>query len=241
LLSDIDQHRWWILGGFTVAMVFQWVWLIDCIRVAKRDRAYSMPLFCTFFWFAHDTGCVARFHDWFVTYDHRYLKCFWFGLLTAAVLEVVFMAQVVKYGRDELLPQLSTANFVTVLVLVQAASSLTWELLKTFGGDPLYQASPALTMVSYPLLGAALLLRRKSPLGQSTLMWSTFTGMTVFWFITAGVFFGEPFRSWQYLGAGTVVAVGGIVMTYLVSGRSRLFLSPGLSEPAPRPRAAELT
>jgi hypothetical protein len=222
LLSEIDAHRWWILGGFAVAMIFQWVWLIECIRVAKRDRAYSMPLFCTFFWFAHDTGCVARFHDWFVTYDHWYLKCFWFGLLTAAALEVAFFAQVIRYGREELAPELSPRLFVLGLVVVQIAASTTWELLKSFGGDPLYQASPALTMVSYPLLGAALLLRRGSSLGQSVLMWSSFTGMSLFWFVTAGIFYGEPFRSWQYLGAGAVAVLGGSAMTYQLSGRSTL-------------------
>ena len=56
LLSLIDHNKWWILGGFGIVMIFQWIWLIECVRVARRDRAYSMPLFLTFFWFAHDTG-----------------------------------------------------------------------------------------------------------------------------------------------------------------------------------------
>lgn len=61
-------------------MIFQSVWLIECVRVARRERVYSMPLFCTFFWFAHDTGCVVRFNDWFNVYDHWFMKLFWVGL-----------------------------------------------------------------------------------------------------------------------------------------------------------------
>src|SRR5262245_52139611 len=150
LLALIDQNKWLILAGFGVMMVFQWVWLIDCIRVAKKDRAYSMPLFLTFFWFAHDSGCVARFHDWFFVYDHRYLKCFWAGLLTAVIIELIFFSQVIKYGKDELVPGISTRNFVLGLVAFQLAASVTWEYFKFVMADPLYQASPTITLISYP-------------------------------------------------------------------------------------------
>jgi hypothetical protein len=223
LLSRIDEHRWLILSAFAVAMIFQWIWLIDCVRVGRRDRAYSMPLFCTFFWFAHDTGCVARFNEWFNTYDHWYLKCFWLGLLTAAVLELIFFAQVLRYGRAELLPMLGQRAFAGVLVLGVVVSAVTWELLKELLGDPLYQASPALAMLSYPIFGAALMFRRRSAIGQSVTMWANFTAMTVCWFIASAIWFGGGFRSWQYLGAGVVAALGGAVMTYLVSSRSELF------------------
>ena len=223
LLDQIDRDKWWILAGFGIAMVFQWIWLIECVRVARRDLAYSMPLFCTFYWFAHDTGCVARFHDWFVTYDHWYLKCFWFGLLTAALLELVFFAQVIKYGRDELAPGFSLRAFVAGLIALQIAASVAWELLKQILDDPLYQGSVAPTMVSYVAFGFALMLRRRSTIGQNTTMWWSFTGMCVFWFLTVGTWYGEGFRSWQYLATGGVAIAGGIAMTYLVSDRSRLF------------------
>jgi hypothetical protein len=232
LLDQIDHNTWWILAGFGVAMTFQWIWLIECVRVAKRDSAYSMPLFCTFYWFAHDTGCVARFHDWFVTYDHWYLKCFWFGLLTAAVLELVFFAQVIKYGHDELAAGFSTRTFVLGLIAFQIAASVTWELLKHIIDDPLYQASVAPTMVSYVVFGFALMLRRRSTIGQNTTMWWSFTGMCAFWFLTVGLWYGEGFRSWQYLATGALVIAGGLAMTYLVSDRSAVF-----PRRPPRPRA----
>jgi uncharacterized membrane protein len=223
LLSLIDQDRWWILGGFGVAMIFQWLWLIECVRVAKRDRAYSMPLFCTFFWFAHDTGCVARFNDWFNVYDHWFAKLFWLGLLTAVILELIFFSQVIKYGKNELVSGISTSNFVLGLIAFQIAATVTWEYLKYVMDDPLYQASPTLTMISYPLFGAALLLRRRSTIGQNVTMWWTFTAMSVVWFVTIWTWYGASFRSWQVIAGGIVAIVGGAVMTYLVSDRSTWF------------------
>jgi hypothetical protein len=223
LLALIDQNKWWILGGFGIAMTFQWIWLIECVRVARRDRVYSMPLFCTFYWFAHDTGCVARFHEWFFVYDHWYLKFFWFGLLTAAILELIFFSQVIKYGKDELVPGISTRNFVLGLIVFQLAATVTWEYFKSVMHDPLYQLSPAPTMVSYVVFGAALMLRRRSTIGQNVTMWWTFTGMTVFWFLTAWIWYGETFRTWQSFASGIVAICGGVAMTYLISGRSKWF------------------
>jgi hypothetical protein len=235
LLSQIDHNTWWILAGFGVAMTFQWIWLIECVRVAKRDGAYSMPLFCTFYWFAHDTGCVARFHAWFVTYDHWYLKCFWFGLLTAALLELVFFAQVIKYGRHELAGGFSRRAFVVGLMAFQIVASVAWELVKQILDDPHYQASVAPTMVSYVAFGFTLMLRRRSTIGQNTTMWWSFSGMCAFWFVTTGTCFGEGFRSWQYLATGAVTIAGGLAMTYLVSDRSAVFTR---RPPRPRTRPA---
>lgn len=223
LLGLIDQNKWWILGGFAIAMIFQWIWLIECVRVAKRDKVYSMPLFCTFFWFAHDTGCVARFYDWFVVYDHWYLKCFWFGLLTAAILELIFFAQVVKYGKDELIPGISTTAFVMGLVAFQIAASVTWEYFKYVMDDPIYQFTTTPTVISYSLFGAALMFRRRSTIGQNVTMWWTFTAMTVFWYATAWTFYGEAARSWQCIAAGIVAITGGVIMTVVISGKTPWF------------------
>jgi hypothetical protein len=223
LLGLIDQNKWWILAGFGIAMVFQWIWLIECVRVARRDRAYSMPLFLTFFWFAHDTGCVARFNEWFNVYDHWFLKLFWLGLLTAVILELIFFSQVIKYGKDELVPGISTAGFVVGLVVFQIATSTAWEYLKYVMGDPLYQTSPTVTLISYPFFGAALMFRRRSTVGQNVTMWWTFTAMSVAWQATIWTCYGPSFRSWQMIAGGIVAIAGGVVMTYLVSDRSTWF------------------
>jgi hypothetical protein len=237
LLGQIDANAAWILGGFAIAMVCQTVWLVECIRLARRQRVYTMPLFCTFFWFAHDTGCVARFHEWFFVYDHWFMKCFWVGLLTAVILELVFFYQVVRYGRDEILPGISTRTFVVGLVVVQLASSATWELFKYIVNDPLYQFSPLLTQISYPFFGAAMLLRRRSAMGQNVIMWGGYSVMAVVWVVTTGLWYGPAFRTWQYFGGGAVAILGGVVMTYLVSSRSPLAARATAGTPARVPAA----
>ncbi|HEY1970564.1 MAG TPA: hypothetical protein VGH89_21605 [Pseudonocardia sp.] len=216
LLRRIDQNAGWILMAFAFAMVFQTVWLVECFRLARRQRVYTMPLFCTFFWFAHDTGYVARFHEWFFVYDHWFLKCFWVGLLSAVVLELLFFSQVVKYGRQEIASGISTRAFIIGLVLVQVGSSATWELFKYLANDPLYQFAPLLTQIAYPLFGLAMLLRRRSALGQNVTMWVAFTGMTIVWNITTAVWYGPAFRALPYLLGGAVAVVGGLLMIYAI-------------------------
>lgn len=231
LLARIDADAPWILAGFGLAMIFQTIWLVECIRLARRQRAYTMPLFCTLFWFAHDIGCVARFHEWFFVYDHWFMKFFWLGLLSAVVLELVFLWQVVQYGRAELMPWVSARTFVLCLAAAQLASIATWELFKSIVNDPLYQFSPLLTLISYSFMGAALMIKRRSALGQNTIMWGAYTAMCVIWPITTGVFYGPPFRTWQYFAGAAVAIVGGVVMTWLVSKRSPMFNQEPIREP----------
>jgi hypothetical protein len=151
------------------------------------------------------------------------MKLFWLGLLTAVILELIFFSQVIKYGKDELFPGISTATFVVGLIVFQIATSVAWEYFKYVMGDPLYQASPTVTLISYPAFGAALMLRRRSTIGQSVTMWWTFTAMSVAWQATLWTWYGPAFRSWQMIAGGIVAIAGGLAMTYLASDRSTWF------------------
>jgi hypothetical protein len=110
LLHRIDEHTAPILVGFTIAMVFQTIAMVTAVRLTAREHWISIPLPCTFLWFAHDLGFVVRFDDWFATYDHWFLKLFWVGLLSALLLELVFFAQAIRYGRQEYLPNGTQTN-----------------------------------------------------------------------------------------------------------------------------------
>src|SRR5690606_5761580 len=105
LLARIDANMVSVLLAFGVDSIFQVWWLVTAFIVARRDRAYSIPLFCSYFWFTHDFGVVLRFNEWFVVHDHWYMKLFWAVLLIANILECLFLYQVFKYGRRELFPQ----------------------------------------------------------------------------------------------------------------------------------------
>src|SRR5262249_58150766 len=104
ILDAIDQHTIPILVGFGLAMVLQNIGMITAVVMTRREGWISIPLPCTFLWFAHDFGVVARFNTWFNVYDHWFLKLFWLGLLTALILEIVFFVQAIRVGRAEYLP-----------------------------------------------------------------------------------------------------------------------------------------
>lgn len=217
LLALIDANATLVLTGFGLAMLFQLWWLGDAVRVARRDQAYSIPLFCTFYWFAHDFACVIRFEQWFFVYDHWYLKLFWVGLLAANLLEVVFLWQALRYGRRELLPDWSERRFAALLGLGLLFSIISYEFFKYGFGDPLFQMDPTLTMLSYPAFGAALLIRRGSARGQSATMWWTFAAMTALFHLTTFLFFGERFQGMPYVIAALAATAGGVAMAVLVA------------------------
>ena len=141
---------------FGLSSVCQVWWLADSVRVARRDQAYSIPLFCTFYWFAHDFGCVIRFNDWFVVYDHWYLKFFWVVLLAANILEWFYLWQAYQYGHKELAPNLSKRAYFWVLAAGLFFAEITFEYFKAVFADPLFQLDPTITMLVYPAFGAVM-------------------------------------------------------------------------------------
>jgi len=229
LLDRIDAHTLPILVLFGLAMVCQTIAMVSAVRVSAREQVISIPLFCTFFWFAHDVGCVVRFHDWFVTYDHWFLKCFWVGLLSAMLLELVFFAQAIRYGRSEFLPKATERQFALLVAVGALAWIVGWEFFKRLADDPLYQAGAALTLFALPLAGTAQMLRRRSLAGQTVAVWGGFTAMVPLWWAVTVYYYGEGFRSWQYVSLGCVTFVMCATVTGYVmwAGRSGPVAHPG--------------
>ena len=217
LLHQIDAHTAPILIGFGLAMVCQTVGMVSAVRVSARERVISIPLFCTFFWFAHDVGTVVRFHDWFSRYDHWFMKLYWVGLLSAMLLELVFFAQAIRYGREELMPGVPPKVFAGLVVLGAIGTNIAWEYLKAVMQDPLYQASPALTLLALPLAGAALMIRRRSVVGQTVVIWGSFTVLSVLWWATTVAFYTSFFRSWEYIAAGVFTVASCASLTAVVA------------------------
>jgi hypothetical protein len=204
ILDAIDDHTWPIMIGFTLAMVLQNVAMVTAVVMTRREGWISIPLPCTFLWFAHDLGVVVRFDTWFHTYDHWFLKLFWLGLVTAFLLELVFFAQAIKVGRKEYLPDGTQGQWTALLLGGAALFVLAWEYQKTIWDDPLYQALAATTLYVIPLAVVPLVLRRRSAISQSPMTYGCFAAMVPLWWgVTAGAY-GEAFRTWQYLTSGVV-------------------------------------
>ena len=77
-----------ILLGFGLAMVLQTIGMVTAVLMTRREGWISIPLPCTYLWFAHDLGVVVRFDTWFNEIYHWFLKLFWVGLLSALIFGV---------------------------------------------------------------------------------------------------------------------------------------------------------
>jgi hypothetical protein len=221
MLARIDAHPYALIAGLAIAMLFQTVWMISAIRVARRDQAYSVPLPCTFLWFAHDVGFVIRLGHWSSVYDHWFLYLFWIGLFSATVLELVFFAQIIRYGHQEIAAGLTRPQFKAVTVAAAVGTVIAWEYLRSLVDDPLYMASSALTLMSFALFGPALYLRRGGPRGQNLVMWVSFTAMTFTWWLTTAIYLPSAFHSRQYLAVGVFSLIVGMVMSAVLIRRRR--------------------
>lgn len=207
ILSAIDDHPVPILLGFGLAMVLQNIAMVTAVVMTRREGWISIPLPCTFLWFAHDLSVVFRFDTWFNTYDHWFLKLFWVGLLSAFLLELVFLVQAMRVGRKEYLPDGSQAQWNALLWGGAALFVLAWEYQTTVWDDPLHQALASTTLYVIPLAVVPLVLRRRSAVAQSPVIYGCFAAMVVLWWaVTVGAY-GEGFRTWQYVTTGVVAFV----------------------------------
>lgn len=231
ILDAIDEHTWPIMVGFTLAMVLQNIAMVTAVLMTRREGWISIPLPCTFLWFAHDLGVVVRFDTWFNDYDHWFLELFWVGLVTALLLELVFLAQAVQVGRKEYLPDGTQAQWNALLLGGAGMFVLAWEYQKTIWDDPLSQALAATTLYVIPLAVVPLVLRRRSAVAQSPVIYGCFAGMIpLWWAVTAGAY-GDAFRTWQYLASGLVAFVA---LTCVSAWIHRLRQREGAPAPADR-------
>jgi hypothetical protein len=218
VLQGIDDHvvPYLLLSVASFAGLF--LWYYEAIRIGERDRAYSMPVFITFTWLAHDATFVARYSDWFGgPYDHWVTKLYWVAMLCTSLVEVFFVIQLLRLGRPEIAPRTSQTAFSAGVLLALAGTWSIWLMLKDVMSDDLFQVSFALTAACYPGLGLALLLRRRSRRGQTVRQWIGFTTAVGFWFIATLVAYGPSFRSWQWIALALTTVVWGSTTTVLVA------------------------
>jgi hypothetical protein len=214
ILAAIDQHTVVILLLFAAAQILQDIAMVTAVLMTRREGWISIPLPCTFVWLAHDLGVVVRFGEWFGHYDHWFLKLFWVGLVVAFLLELVFLAQASRVGRKEYLPGGTQAQWNALLAGGAVMVVLCWEYQKTIWDDPLYQALASTTMYVIPLFAVPLVLRRRSAIAQSPVIYGSFALMIPLWWAATAGFYGPGFRSWQYLASGVVafVALTGLAL-----------------------------
>jgi hypothetical protein len=222
VLRSIDEHVVPFLTMSACALIAALVWFIAAARAAVRDRVYSIPVFCSLFWLAHDSSFVIRFQKWYGTYDHWFPKLFWPAMAVTTALEIFYLWQTYRYGRSELAPNLSQRSFGGLLVAGVIFAGVLWATTKAaLGdvpalGDDLFLTAFGLTIAVYPAWGIPLMIRRRSVAGQSTTMWAAYSCLVLAWWAATISFMGPAFRHWQWVTLGTLALIGGLTGLFIV-------------------------
>lgn len=216
VLATVDRSPWLFLALCGSAMIANYVWFINAYRVSMRYRIINIPVFCTLFWFAHDTSVLYRFDLWFNYYDHWFTKFWWFALVFTVAFETAFMIRVVRLGPSELLPGGSRKAFAAILLAGVISSAIIWENVKAALGDPLYLFIFAVTIVAFPPLVVAHLMKRQSSAGYNTLQMGAYTVMSICYFIALVTLLPGVFLTPLFVGLALVSVIGGLILTYVI-------------------------
>jgi hypothetical protein len=209
-LTAIDSNMFGILALCALAMVFNYIWFFSAYVIARREKVYSIPIFCTLFWFAGDATFVAHYDTWFNIYDHWYVELFWAALLFTVMFEVAYIVQAIQFARKELLPSSSPRQFAALIVAGAIAAVIIWNFLNHTMGDPLGISYFCIANTALPLMYVGILMRRRSSAGTAPIVWWGYLAMITCWFTALVLFFGPEFRSFWYFAMWAVCTVGGI-------------------------------
>lgn len=197
-LQAIDRNVIAVIGLCVVALIFNYCYFGEAIRLGFRHKTYSMPAAVTLVFLPHDISYLLHFDLWFNVYDHWFCKLWWVGLIFTASIEGVFFYQLLRYGREEILPQLSQRAYVLVMFLALAVGAGAWLTIKQMLNDELYLFSFGWTLFWGAPLAISMMQRRQSSRGQSRWMWISYMLMAVFYW-AATAFVDPYFRSVGWL------------------------------------------
>lgn len=237
-LMHLDAHKWAIMGLCSFAMIFNYIWFFAALRQARIDRRYSVPVATTLFWLVGDGTFVLKFRTWFHTYHDWYPELFWVALLFTVAFEIAFTVQIVRYGKDELLPRGSQQQLVGLIAAGVALAATAWWLVSHFFIDPLGIAYFDVANLSGPIAAIGLLVRRGNRAGQTPLIWYSYAAMASVWSVAQYLWFGPEFRAGAVTGASIVCVATALAVGYAVSRMATY--SPAGASLAPKARLKTL-
>jgi len=213
VLARISHHVGLVLALGGLALVCNYVFFWEAARCARRDRCVPFLLLAIGLWFAHDATYLLSAHKWFSTYHHWFPELFTFGLVVTFGFEITYVVQTFRYGRAELTPKLTEAQFRGYVVGALFLAVVFWGITKATLDDPLFLMTFMLTAVWALGSNIALAVRRGPLVGQSVLQWAAFTGMIGSYGLVSIVVFGGDFRKLPWVLLCVTGVLGGIGMT----------------------------
>ena len=214
-LSNIDlfKVRVLIFGG--LALIFNFVYFGAAIREGFKHKVYSIPVAGTLLFIPHDLLYLLMYPKWFGEYHHWFPRLFWFGLIITNVMEMVFLYQTLKWGRKELLPKVSQSVYVLIMLAALAGTFIVWLGVKKVLADELWLFTFGWTVWFCVPFVIPLMLRRQSTAGQSRLMWLSYIGMAIAFWIAVWPL--DPFfRSAEWLGLGGVIVCWALATLFVM-------------------------
>jgi hypothetical protein len=217
VLANIDQNKWPILALGAGAMVCNYIWFFAAVWQGFRDKVYPIPIISVLFWLIGDGSVVVRWLSGHNAYDHWFLRLFSMSLILTVACELTFLAMILKFGKQEVMPKRSQADFTAAILVALFVVAVTWTYLAANLADPLNVAYFNLANMVGPAASAVLLIRRGSRAGTSTFIWAGYTAMLCCFYASCIFYYGAPFNGWGYIVFDTVNIASAIAMTVAVS------------------------
>jgi hypothetical protein len=227
VLDAVDQHTLQILGLCALALVGNYIFWIENLRLGFRNQTYSMPVGCLLFFLPHDATFVAMYSHWFHDIDHWFPKLWWFGLCVTVGMELTFLFMLLKYGRKELAPTASQKMFSAIILLGLILCTVAWLVVKSTMNDELFLIIFGVTIFWCAPFNLGLMMRRQSSVGQSQLAWFGYLLMPLFYW-PATLMLSPGFHSPLWLALGIATVVGGIVNLACIRSLQRGLIHPAL-------------
>ncbi|TAM72043.1 hypothetical protein [Mycobacterium sp.] len=236
VLRTFDDHTIAIVALSAIALIANYVWYGEMIRIARRDKVAACAPATTLLYLAHDGSYLVLFNHWFGgEYDHWFTKLFFVGIIVTFSLEVVMFSQTLRYGRAEYAPRLTQRHFVAAMLAALAAAVALWAATKSALGDDIYLFSFTAAIAWAVPFGAAQMLRRGDGSGTSVLTWASFTLIGTPWAICTIAFFGPNFQTVPWIALCLLCVIGGAVNTWFATHLRRR--PTAATADAPRPVA----
>jgi hypothetical protein len=209
VLLAVDQHTLPVLALCALALIGNYIFWIENLRLGFSAKTYSMPLGCLLFFLPHDATFVALYPHWFHDIHHWFPELWWCGLCVTVCMELAFLAMLLKYGRAELAPNASQGMFTAIILLGLALCTIAWLMVKSIMDDDLFLVIFGVTIFWCAPFNFALMARRQSAAGQSQLAWTGFLMMPLaYW--PATLFLAPGFHSPLWLALGAATVTGGL-------------------------------
>jgi len=213
--ANVDTYMVHLLAFGALSLICNFIFFGTALRLGFKHRIYTVPVAATMIFIPHDFHYLLMWEKWFVVYDHWFMQLFFVGLIITNLMEFVFFYQLLKFGRKELLPTVSQSTFVSIMAATLAVSSVIWYGVKTVLADELWFFSFGWTIWFCLPFVIPLMLKRRSSIGQNSLMWWAYIGMALAWW--AAVYPLDPFfQSFAWLGLGAVIVLWAFATIYII-------------------------